>query len=186
MAKYYENSTVFNYNFEQVMQGFWKRYPNPYSSHVLSEDTIERNIRSDGQLYSKRVLTKTNRVPEWGKRFFKANFVCIIEESLVDPNAKTLTTFTRNIGFNKIMVSLFTAHRALPLICRSSPSQSVTEKVVYKAETQGKTVAYRSAWIDSQVFGFATAIRAFGCDRFKKNCNKTVSSSDTLTHQSFH
>lgn len=105
MAKYYENSTVFNYNYEQVLQGFWKRYPNPYSSHVLSEDTYEREIRKDGQLYSKRVLTKTNRVPKWGERFFRANFVCIIEESLVDPAAKTLTTYTRNIGFNKIMVS---------------------------------------------------------------------------------
>lgn len=104
MAKYYENSTVFQYSWEQVLQGFWKRYPNPYSLHVLSEDTIEREIRPDGKLYSKRVLTKTNRVPKWGERFFKAKFVCIIEESLVDPNEKTLTTHTRNIGFNKIMV----------------------------------------------------------------------------------
>lgn len=105
MAKYYENSTVFHYNWDQVLQGFWKRYPNPFSTHVLSEDTIQREIREDGQLYSKRVLTKTNRVPKWGERFFKANFVCIIEESLVDPKSKTLTTYTRNIGFNKIMVS---------------------------------------------------------------------------------
>lgn len=105
MAKYYENSTVFHYNWEQMLQGFWKRYPNPYSTHVLSEDTIQREIRPDGKLYSKRVLTKTNRVPKWGERFFKAKFVCIIEESLVDPKSKTLTTHTRNIGFNKIMVS---------------------------------------------------------------------------------
>lgn len=104
MAKYYENSTLYHYNWEQVLQGFWKRYPNPYSLHVLSEDTIEREIREDGKLYSKRVLTKTNRVPKWGERFFKAKFVCIIEESLVDPKSKTLTTYTRNIGFSKIMV----------------------------------------------------------------------------------
>lgn len=104
MAKYYENSTHYNYNWDQVLQGFWKRYPNPYSSHVLSEDTVEREIRPDGKLYSKRILTKTNHVPKWGERFFKAKFVCIVEESLVDPETKTLTTYTRNIGFNKIMV----------------------------------------------------------------------------------
>lgn len=34
------------------------------------------------------------------------------------------------------------------------------------------TVAKRSAWIDSQVFGFSRAIQAFGLDRFKKNCVK--------------
>lgn len=108
MAKYYENSTVFQYNYEQVLQGFWKRYPNPFSSHVLTEDTVERYIRADGTLYSKRVLTKTNHVPKWGERFFKAKFVCIIEESIVDPKSKTLTTHTRNIGFNKIMVRCIT------------------------------------------------------------------------------
>lgn len=116
MAKYYENSTVFHYNWEQMVQGFWKRYPNPYSLHVLSEDTIEREIREDGKLYSKRVLTKTNRVPKWGERFFKAKFVCIIEESLVDPKSKELKTYTRNIGFNKIMVRCVIAPFLLPLI----------------------------------------------------------------------
>lgn len=46
------------------------------------------------------------------------------------------------------------------------------EKVVYKVceENPNWTVAKRSAWIDSQVFGFSRAIQAFGLDRFKKNC----------------
>lgn len=50
------------------------------------------------------------------------------------------------------------------------------EKVVYQPsqETPGKTIAYRSAWVDSQLYGFATAMRAFGVDRFRKNCHKTV------------
>lgn len=122
MAKYYENSTVFQYSWEQMVQGFWKRYPNPYSLHVLSEDTIEREIRPDGKLYSKRVLTKTNRVPKWGERFFKAKFVCIIEESLVDPNDKTLTTHTRNIGFNKIMVRCLELCTLLGSQCLSQSS----------------------------------------------------------------
>lgn len=54
--------------------------------------------------------------------------------------------------------------------------QSVVEKVVYKIsdENPEKTIAIRSAWIDSQVLGFARAIRSFGCERFKKNCIKTV------------
>lgn len=34
------------------------------------------------------------------------------------------------------------------------------------------TVAKRSAWIDSSVFGFSRAIQAFGLERFKKNCLK--------------
>lgn len=71
---------------------------------MLSEDTITREVKNDGKLYSKRIITKTNRVPKWGERFFNAKFVCVIEESVVDPHSKTLVTYTRNIGFNKIMV----------------------------------------------------------------------------------
>jgi hypothetical protein len=104
MAKYYENSTIFYYSMDQIFQGFFRRYPNPYSSHVISEDTIERQVTREGKLYSKRLITKTNKLPKWGERFFKAKSVCIIEESLVDPKSNSLTTYTRNIGFNKIMV----------------------------------------------------------------------------------
>lgn len=34
------------------------------------------------------------------------------------------------------------------------------------------TIASRSAWIESSIFGFSRAIQAFGLDRFKKNCVK--------------
>lgn len=30
MAKYYETTATFNYSWEQVVQGFWNRYPNPH------------------------------------------------------------------------------------------------------------------------------------------------------------
>jgi hypothetical protein len=29
---------------------------------------------------------------------------CVVEESIVDPVSRTLTTYTRNITFNKLMV----------------------------------------------------------------------------------
>ncbi|XP_031627387.1 protein preli-like isoform X1 [Contarinia nasturtii] len=166
MAKYYETTTVFNFKWDQVAQGFWNRYPNPHSQHVLTEDTLERSIQ-DGKLYSKRLLSKTNHVPKWGERFYNAKSVKIVEESICDPNEKILTTYTRNIAFMKVM--------------------SVVEKVVYKcSDTEpDKTIAIRSAWIDSQVFGFSRAIRAFGCDRFKKNCIKMVNGFNFVLNSMF-
>lgn len=153
MVKYFECSTIFQFSWEQVAQGFWRRYPNPNSSHVISEDTISREIRN-GKLYSKRLLTKTNRIPKWGERFITKNPVKIIEESIVDPKAKVLVTYTRNLGYTKVM--------------------NVVEKVVYTVSEENPqwTIAKRSAWIDSSVFGFSRAIQAFGLDRFKKNCLK--------------
>ncbi|CAG9861186.1 unnamed protein product [Phyllotreta striolata] len=156
MPKFFSDSIIFNYTWDQVAQGFWKRYPNPNSKHVLTEDTVVREVRA-GKLFSKRLLSKTNSIPKWAERFFHAKSVNIIEESIVDPVNKILVTYTRNLGFVKVM--------------------SVTEKVIYKEseEHPGKTVALRYAWIDSQVKGFSRAICAFGYDRFKKNCNKMVS-----------
>lgn len=51
-------------------------------------------------------------------------------------------------------------------------SQVVVEKVVYKVckENPNWTVAKRSAWIDSQVFGLSRPIQTFVLERFKKNC----------------
>ncbi|CAH4031425.1 protein preli-like [Pieris brassicae] len=153
MARYFENTTVFNYSWDQVALGYWRRYPNPQSTHVLSEDTWTRYVK-DGCLYTKRLLTKTNRVPKWGERFFNAKSVKIIEESFVDPEKKVLITYTRNLGYTKVM--------------------SVVERVEYRPSGASQTVALRSAWVDSQVFGFSRAIRAFGVDRFRKNASQMV------------
>lgn len=121
----------------------------------MTEDTISREVR-DGILYSKRLLSKTNRVPKWGERFYNAKSVKIVEESICDPKRKVLVTYTRNIAFTKIM--------------------SVTEKVTYEMDTENNahTVINRQAMIDSQVFGFSKPIAAFGLERFKKNCTKMI------------
>lgn len=137
MVKYYENITIFHFDWSQVVRGFFQRYPNPHryvnhaitsyysfehrcyitssiyqyvknsyiicSSHVLTEDTISREVKN-GKLHSKRLLTKTNRLPKWGERFISKNVVKIVEESIVDPEAKTLTTYTKNLGYTKVMV----------------------------------------------------------------------------------
>ena len=65
--------------------------------------------------------------------------------------------------------------------------QSVAEKVVYKVseEDPNKTIAIRSATIDSQVFGFARAIQSFGLERFKKNCVKAINGFDHVLHSMF-
>ena len=155
MPRYFEATTIFNFTWDQVARAFWQKYPNPNSKHVLTEDTVIREVRS-GKLFSKRLIRKTNPSPKWAEHFITTKNVNIVEESIVDPKNKTLTTYTRNLGYLKVM--------------------SITEKVIYKEseEHPGKTIAIRSAWIDSQIKGFGRAICAFGYERFKKNCNKMV------------
>ncbi|GAB6023453.1 hypothetical protein CHUAL_008233 [Chamberlinius hualienensis] len=156
MGKYYENHSDFKFSWDQVAQAFWCRYPNPFSNHVLSEDVICREVR-DNKLYSKRLLTKTNHLPEWGKRFMTSRAICIVEESVVDPIQRTIVTYTRNIGFNRVM--------------------NVEEKCTYRQINENDnqwTQIQRQAYIESGVFGFAKAIQAFGIDRFRKNSLKAT------------
>lgn len=164
MATYYETTTVYDFNWKQVVQAFWNRYPNPASTHVLTEDTIEREIR-DGKLYTRRLLSKTNHLPKWGERFYNAKSVKILEDSVLDLKTRTLTTYTRNIGYKRVL--------------------KVDEKVEYREGEDGKTVAIRSAWISSQVFGFSRAIRAFGVERFKNNCQKAASGFNFVLNKMF-
>jgi hypothetical protein len=73
------------------------------SKHVLTEDTVQREVVS-GKLRSIRFLTKTGQGPRWADKFVPHSLVGIIEESIVDPKTQTLTTYTRNIGYSKIVV----------------------------------------------------------------------------------
>ena len=77
---------------------FWKKYPNELSRHVLSVDTIHRSVDPETQcMSSTRIMTKTNRKPQWMQWWVAAGSVIIVEESVLDPTAKTLTTYTKNI-----------------------------------------------------------------------------------------
>ncbi|CAG2113713.1 unnamed protein product [Medioppia subpectinata] len=152
--RYYESSQTFHYNWDQVVKAFWCRYPNPFSSHVLTEDVVHRRVDESGKLLTKRLISKTNSAPKWTERFLSTKMIFVIEESVLDPKGQTLTTFTRNIGLKHLM--------------------TVEEKVTYKssADHNSWTVADRKAWIDSHVFGLSSAVQRFGVERFKKNVNK--------------
>uniref|UniRef100_A0A646QIQ5 PRELI domain-containing protein 1, mitochondrial n=1 Tax=Hemiscolopendra marginata TaxID=943146 RepID=A0A646QIQ5_9MYRI len=155
MVKFYEGDFLFKFSWDQVARGFWSRYPNPYSQHVLTEDVLSREIR-DKKLFSLRLLTKTNRIPKWGERFVSNRTVSIIEESVVDPVNKILMTHTKNIGYTKVM--------------------GVEEKCVYResGENNKWTLVERKAWISSNLFGFARAVEVFGFERFRKNSQRAM------------
>ncbi|XP_071948599.1 PRELI domain-containing protein 1, mitochondrial-like [Antedon mediterranea] len=154
--KYFSSNIVFKNTWEQVTGAFWQKYPNPTSKHVISEDTISRNVE-DNKLVSTRILSKTNRMPRWGNFVFgnNARHVYIVEETVVDPIKKVMTSYTRNIGYTRFMV--------------------LEEKCVYKASSENKdwTVVEKEAWINSNMYGFSRPLQAFGLERYKTNILKS-------------
>lgn len=92
-----------------VTAGFWIKYPNPFSKHVLSEDTISRHLNENNVLITKRLLVKERnfQLPKWANNFISIKHVYVVEESHCDPINKTLTTYTRNFSLTSMMVKNF-------------------------------------------------------------------------------
>ena len=137
------------------MTAFWKRYPNPFSTHVLTEDVVERKICGN-QLLTKKLICKTSSFPKWADSFVgKFHEVYLIEESILDIKAKTLQTYTRNISLQNVM--------------------KTDEKCVYSASAgnQEATLCQREACFDSKICGFGGMIASYGLQKYIKNIIRT-------------
>lgn len=159
-GRLHSHVTIIKSAWDQVAEALWKRYPNPQTKHVLSDDIISRE--SDGmRVVSKRLLRKTNRAPKWMEMFTggAGSVVGIVEESVVDVSKKTFTTYTRNINFAKLM--------------------SVEEKCIYYVCPENKewTCCKKCAWIKCGVRGLSRAVEKFGVERYRKNAKKVSSAS---------
>lgn len=159
MSKYFTNESDIRSTWDHVVSAFWQRYPNPFSTHVLTEDVVYREVTSDHRLLSRRLLTKTNRLPRWAEHIFPANLsqsVYIVEDSIVDPVTKNMTTYTWNLNHTRLM--------------------TVEERCVYQesGERPSSTQLRREAWISSGVYGFSRPIQEFGLARFKSNQVKAM------------
>lgn len=104
MVLYYKNKHTYNHNFETVTLAYFNRYPNPYSTHVKSTDTIEIFIDKNGNLHQLKLIKKSGRLPQFIKPFLgKITTSWIIEKTIVNPITKELITFNCNIDHKKII-----------------------------------------------------------------------------------
>ncbi|XP_054881469.1 PRELI domain-containing protein 1, mitochondrial-like isoform X2 [Poeciliopsis prolifica] len=151
MGRYVYSEAHIKSPWHQVLAAFWQRYPNPYSTHVLTEDVLYREVTSANLLLSRRLLTKTNRLPGWAEHIFPthmARAVYVLEDSIVDPEANTLITKTWNLNHNTLMT----------VVERCMIEQDGSQPTWTKLK--------REAWISSSVYGLARPIqkRKYGED----------------------
>ncbi|XP_044198187.1 PRELI domain-containing protein 1, mitochondrial-like isoform X1 [Thunnus albacares] len=159
MGRYFHSEIDIKSPWHQVLAAFWQRYPNPYSAHVLTEDVLYREVTPSNHLLSRRLLTKTNRLPSWAERVFPAHMaraVYVLEDSIVDPHTHTLTIKTWNLNHNTLM--------------------TVVERCLFEEDHSRPswTKLRREAWISSAVYGLARPIQEFGLARFKSNQAKAM------------
>lgn len=154
MGEYCLFTNLLNCSWPTAVCAFWLKYPNSYSKHVLSEDVLDRQITPGGQLYTRRLLTKTNSLPRWGSAIFRnmKKVVYILEESIVDVKQEKMKVYTWNTSYKTMM--------------------DVQEKITITPDEDGKTLVKKEGWIDSSFTGFRTALRKFGKSRWSENSKK--------------
>jgi hypothetical protein len=134
--------------------------PLRISSHVLSEDVLERKVDSAGRLITKRLFSKTSVVPKWAEKFGllpKSRMCFIVEESIVDPMNRLLTTYTRNIGMRNVL----NVHERCELSALAEDNRMVT-------------MMRRWARFESSMRGFSGTVCTFANERFKYNIHKAT------------
>ncbi|KAF7723989.1 hypothetical protein EC973_001449 [Apophysomyces ossiformis] len=104
MVKFYQHVFNYEYPWQNVTLAFWLRYPNPFASHVLAVDVLDRFVDERGVLKTTRLILKKGKAPKWfPQSFLKNSEAFIIEESEVDPKTNTMITRTKNLNHVRIM-----------------------------------------------------------------------------------
>jgi len=139
-----------------VALAFWLRYPNPFASHVLGSDVIERYVDGEGVLRTKRIILKKGKLPRWGSHFIQTPEAYIIEETAVNPNTQTLVSKTKNLSHARVMQVEETQTFSL--------NKNNAEWTTVKTEAR---IISRFGW------GVTSAIEKFGLSTFEKNTVKS-------------
>ncbi|OBT58044.1 hypothetical protein VE04_01403 [Pseudogymnoascus sp. 24MN13] len=111
MVKFYDTDFTYDYSFPAVALAYFLRYPNPYSTHVLSSD------RSRLPPAILKLLPKSVQ----GNVAGGSSSSYILETSTVDAKEGWMQTESRNLDWTGIL--------------------SVVEKQVYTRQTSGEKVA---------------------------------------------
>ncbi|KAF3353022.1 hypothetical protein VdG1_00494 [Verticillium dahliae VDG1] len=142
---------AYSHPFPAVTLAYFLRYSspklNPFSTHVMSTDTIHSHIDPDtGRLHTTRIHLKKSRLPApifkllptsitgGGSSTDKASY--ILETSVVDMREGWMRTESRNLNFNNVLSVVEQQNFSLP--DKTDPADpsattNVTTTVVYKS-----------------------------------------------------
>ena len=114
--KFYTSNYKYDYSFPAVSLAYFLRYPNPYSTHVLSEDVISRHFDPQSQrLYTTRLHLKQSKIPTWILSLLPRNILgnnrgpngeaqnFILEKSVVDVREGWMETETQNLQYTGVL-----------------------------------------------------------------------------------
>eukprot|EP00158_Paraphelidium_tribonemae_P001987 Partr_v1_DN25015_c1_g1_i4_m51095 putative PRELI domain containing 1 len=104
MPKIFKHFFTYEHKWSDVTLAHWLKYPNPFASHVISSDVIDRRLDpSTNTLKTTRLFVKTGSIPKWGQGILRNSRAFVMEESEVDPVNRTMVTRTQNLSHKGLM-----------------------------------------------------------------------------------
>ncbi|KAK5168151.1 uncharacterized protein LTR77_006719 [Saxophila tyrrhenica] len=115
MVKFYSTAYTYDHPFPTVSLAYFLRYPNPYSRHVASTDTISRHYDPETQrLTTVRLHLKRSRLPPAVVRLLPKSSTqgagedgstqsFILERSVVDVREGWMETESRNLDWRNVL-----------------------------------------------------------------------------------
>lgn len=114
MVKFYSSTDTYTYPFPAVTLAYFLRYPNPYSTHVLSTDTISRHFDPETQrLTTVRLHLKRSKLPSAVVKLLPRSLLgasaqgdtqtYILEKSVVDMREGWMDTESRNLEWTGVL-----------------------------------------------------------------------------------
>lgn len=149
MVQVISTSYTYNFDFLTATVAYLNKYPNPYAKHVLSSDTIENYVDSEGRLRTTRLVVKTGLLPDFIKPLLgKSLDSWIIEKSVIDPKDQTMLVYTSNVDHRRFV--------------------KVEELLKYHCDGTTTSLGV-NVKISSNLFGFKQKIEQWSRDKFRLN-----------------
>lgn len=149
MVQLIVDSNTYNHLFQTALYAYLNKYPNPFASHVLSSDTIERHVDSQGRLRTTKLVVKEGKLPHFMRPFLGGNLhLFVIEKSIIDPKLQTLDAYCANVDHRKFL--------------------KVEEYLQYKCGGMQTSIEARVK-ISSNFVGFKEKIEKWCHDKFTTN-----------------
>lgn len=110
--KFFENNANYNHSFPVVTLAYFLRYPNPYSTHVLSTDVIDRYVDPvTHRLHTLRLHLKRSKVPAAMLKLLPSGLAgpggasqsYVLEKTVVDVREGWMETESRNMEWRGIL-----------------------------------------------------------------------------------
>lgn len=159
--RFYSSEYSYDYGFSAVSLAYFLRYPNPYSKHVASTDTIERHFDPETQrLTTVRLHLKRSRLPPAVLKLLPKSTLgaaedgstqsFILEKSVIDVKEGWMETDSRNLDWNNVLsVIERQTYRKPPLAEDSGATMDISQGLAPRNEE--KTDVYVSVTLKSRI-----------------------------------